>query len=88
MLIFAKKNLGFRNPETNQIVTVKALDMITVPDWVEKDPMFQWALSDGSISVNTTPKDAEDEPKAEVPTEHSEAETEAEVAAPKKRQKR
>lgn len=49
--IFAKKNLGFRNPETNEIITVRALEFKEVPDWCEKDPGYGWAVRDGAIQV-------------------------------------
>ena len=49
--IFARKAVGFRNHETNQIIPVRALDFAELPDWVEKDPMFDWAVQDGTIDV-------------------------------------
>lgn len=67
--IFARKAVGFRNHETNQIIPVRALDFAELPDWVEKDPMFDWAIQDGTIDViddngpkteKTTPQGAPD----------------------------
>lgn len=67
--IFARKAVGFRNHETNQIIPVRALDFAELPDWVEKDPMFDWAVQDGTIDVvegsgpkteKTTPQGAPD----------------------------
>lgn len=49
--IFAKKAIGFRNHETNQIIPVRALDFAELPDWVAQDPMFDWAKADGTIDV-------------------------------------
>lgn len=49
--VFAKKAIGFRNHETNQIIPVRALDFAELPDWVTLDPMFDWAKSDGTIDV-------------------------------------
>lgn len=49
--IFSKKNLGFRNQETNEIITIQALSFKEVPDWCEKDPGFGWAVRDGAIQV-------------------------------------
>ena len=49
--IFSRKAIGFRNHETNQVITVRALDFAELPDWVEKDPMFGWAVQDGTIDV-------------------------------------
>lgn len=49
--IFAKKAIGFRNHETNQVIPVRALDFAELPDWVTQDPMFDWAKADGTIDV-------------------------------------
>lgn len=49
--VFAKKAIGFRNHETNQIIPVRALDFAELPDWVTQDPMFDWAKADGTIDV-------------------------------------
>lgn len=49
--IFAKKAIGFRNHETNQIIPVRALDFAELPDWVTQDPMFDWAKADSTIDV-------------------------------------
>lgn len=56
MRLLAKKNLGFRNQDTNQIVTVRALSLEEVPDWVQLDPMFNWAVAAGDIVLGE-PKD-------------------------------
>lgn len=47
----AKKKLGFRNGDTGEILTVSPFEYETLPDWVKKDPMFQWAVADGSLEV-------------------------------------
>lgn len=56
MRLLAKKNIGFRNQDTNQIVTVRALALEEVPDWVQLDPMFNWAVTAGDIVLGE-PKD-------------------------------
>lgn len=62
--ILTKKKLGFRNPdptgEKDRIYTPEVGILESAPDWVTKDPMFQWALASGSISaVADKPKKAE-----------------------------
>ena len=37
--LVAKQKIGFRNPETQEIVTAEPYAFSTLPDWVEKDPM-------------------------------------------------
>lgn len=63
--VFAKKAIGFRNHETNQIIPVRALDFAELPDWVTQDPMFDWAKADGTIDVieGAGPKIAKMEPQ-------------------------
>lgn len=63
--VFAKKAIGFRNHETNQIIPVRALDFAELPDWVTQDPMFDWAKADGTIDVidGAMPKIAKMEPQ-------------------------
>ena len=58
--LVAKQKIGFRNPETQEIVTAEPYAFATLPDWVEKDPMYGWALADGVIEVGSEPK--EDKP--------------------------
>lgn len=57
--LVAKQKIGFRNPETQEIVTAEPYAFSTLPDWVEKDPMYGWALADDVIEV------AVDNPPAE-----------------------
>lgn len=47
----AKKKLGFRNGDTGEILTVEPLAYSTLPDWVKLDPMYDWAVNDGSLEV-------------------------------------
>lgn len=54
----AKKKLGFRNTETGEIVTASPYEYATLPDWVVKDPMYKWALQDGSLEVVKADKPA------------------------------
>ena len=49
--LIAKKRLAFRNPEDQTFKTVMPGVFETCPDWIKKDPMFQWAKQDGSIQV-------------------------------------
>mgnify|MGYP000936914538 CR=1 FL=1 len=55
--LVAKQKIGFRNPETQEIVTAEPYAFATLPDWVEKDPMYRWALADGTIEVGSEPKE-------------------------------
>ena len=57
--LVAKQKIGFRNPETGEIVTAEPYAFSTLPDWVEKDPMYGWALADGTIEVGSEPKEGE-----------------------------
>ena len=76
MRVFSKKALGFRNFETNEILVVRPLEFAELPEWVKKDPLYAWAIQEGTLSVVTdnvvTPKTEvfdepvvdEDKPKA------------------------
>ena len=55
--LVAKQKIGFRNPETGEIVTAEPYAFATLPDWVEKDPMYGWALADGSIEIGSEMKE-------------------------------
>ena len=55
--LVAKQRIGFRNPETQEIVTAEPYAFSTLPDWVEKDPMYGWALADGVIEVGSEMKE-------------------------------
>ena len=63
----AKKNIAFRNPANrDESVTVRPFEFATLPDWVEKDPMWGWALKDGILEVSKeTIIAAKEEPKEE-----------------------
>ena len=69
--IFSRKAIGFRNHETNQVITVRALDFAELPDWVKKDPMLGWAVQDGTIDVieGTGPKTEKTVPQGDPDTE-------------------
>ena len=66
--LIAKRRLAFRNPEDNTFTTVLPHEFATCPDWVRKDPIFQWGVSDGTITVADTalqvPKPEDKQPKA------------------------
>lgn len=51
MVIFAHKRVGFRNPETGAIFTIREMDLVDAPDWIKADPMFDWAVQDGIITI-------------------------------------
>lgn len=55
--LVAKQKIGFRNPETGEIVTAEPYAFATLPDWVEKDPMYAWAIEDGAIEVADAPQE-------------------------------
>lgn len=61
--LVAKQKIGFRNPETGEIVTAEPYAFSTLPDWVEKDPMYGWALADGTIEAGGEEKPEVKEPK-------------------------
>ena len=63
--LVAKQKIGFRNPETGEIVTAEPYAFSTLPDWVEKDPMYGWALADGSIEIGSEQKAESSTPPAE-----------------------
>ena len=49
--VLSKKALGFRNLDDNTLVTIRPLVLSEVPEWVVKDPIYKWALSDGTLDV-------------------------------------
>lgn len=63
----AKKKLGFRNPSTGEVLIAKPLEYLTLPDWVKSDPLYQWAIKDGSLEVPKVEK-------AKVPKENNDGE--------------
>jgi len=69
MFLFSKKALGFRNPDTNQIVYVRKGDVTEVPDWVAHDPLFKWAVAEGSVSTVEQKAQVAVEKKTEEPVE-------------------
>lgn len=79
--VIARKKLGFRNPapagKTDEIVIVEPYKFSTVPDWVEKDPLFAWAKKDGSIVVD-------DKVQAAAPKKETAAKREKAAAEEKK----
>lgn len=61
MRIFAKRNLGFRNPDSGEIIIVRKFTFEEVPDWIKLDPMFAWAISSGDIRNADPDTDVETE---------------------------
>ena len=51
MVIFAHKRVGFRNLETGAIFTTREMDLVDAPDCIKADPMFDWAMQDGIITI-------------------------------------
>lgn len=49
--LIAKKKIGFRNGDTQKIVTAQPLEYASLPDWIKKDPMYEWAQADGTITI-------------------------------------
>lgn len=49
--LIAKRRLAFRNGDDGTFLTVLPHEFATVPDWVKKDPLYTWALKDGTIEV-------------------------------------
>lgn len=79
--LIAKKRIGFRNRDTGEILAVKPLEFSTCPDWIQKDPMFKWAVADGTIEVSGAAAEAVEKPapKKKKTKAKAEAETEAET---------
>lgn len=68
--LVAKKKLGFR--AGGKIITVKPYEFATLPDEAAEDPLFKWALKDGSIEVAGAKEEAPapiEPPKPEEPPE-------------------
>lgn len=51
MVIFAHKRVGFRNTETGAIFATREMDLVDAPEWIKADPMFDWAMQDGIITI-------------------------------------
>lgn len=66
MRLFARKAFEFENSDGEK-AKVRMASFETVPDWVEKTPLFALALKDESIVVITN---KEDEKKVEVAPEN------------------
>ena len=47
----AKKRLAFHD-DKGSFITVKPGEFVSLPDYVRKDPMFSWAVKDGSLVVS------------------------------------
>ena len=62
----AKKRLAFRDAD-DKFITVKPGEFVTLPDAVRHDPMYAWAVKDGSLVVSEqviTPVEAPAAPAA------------------------
>lgn len=49
--LIAKKKIGFRNAETKEIIVAEPFAYSTLPDWIKHDPMYNWAINDGSLEI-------------------------------------
>lgn len=47
----AKKRLAFHD-DKGSFITVRPGEFVNLPDYVRKDPMFSWAVKDGSLQVS------------------------------------
>lgn len=81
MQIFTKKSFEFKNPSGEKVVT-KALDFNSVPDWVKKDPIFNWGKADGDILVTETAKEKKAAEKAAAVNPPAETNTEDQTGEP------
>ena len=57
MRILIKSKLGFRNPQTQEILCPPCGSVVDVPEWVEKNPLFAMALRAGSLILIDTPSE-------------------------------
>lgn len=51
--VIAKRRLAFRNKDDGTFKTVMPGVFETLPDWVQRDPLFAWAVKDGSLEIVT-----------------------------------
>lgn len=56
MRIFTKKAFEFKNADGERVVT-RPLDFAEVPAWVVSDPIFDWGVKDGDITVAESSKE-------------------------------
>ena len=82
----AKKRLAFRKAD-GSFITVKPGEFVSLPDEVRHDPMYAWAVKDGSLVVSEqviapvtadvpeVPAPAEEAPVEEAPVEEAPAKT-------------
>ena len=49
----AKKKIAFRNPANkDESIVVRPFEFVSLPEWVTKDPMFNWAVKDKILDVS------------------------------------
>lgn len=57
MRIFTEKKLEFRHPVTGETFATRLKAFADAPAWIEKDPLFAWAVKEGSlIAVEPAPE--------------------------------
>jgi len=76
----AKRRLAFRKAD-GSFITVLPGDFATLPDEVEKDPMYKWAIADGALVVS----DKVSVKAAELPKEETTIEDKPAKKAPAKK---
>ena len=79
MWVLAKKKLEFCHPVSGETFPMRPDDFRDAPEWIEKDPLFAWAIKEGSLvtvkhdltmAVQETPEEpTAEEPVAEKPAE-------------------
>ena len=89
MRILSRKKLEFRTDDEGSAVTVAPLVFTEVPESAKLDPLFGWALRDGSIEVIETvvqQKELENEPNLNMFSQvQSVTDEVAEIPTPKKK---
>lgn len=69
----AKRRLAFHKPDGGFITAVPG-EFLSLPDYVEKDPMYRWAIADGVLVVSDKVRTAgADLPKEETSVKAEEA---------------
>lgn len=51
MKIFSKKLLCFRNRATGELYKTPLLSFSIAPDWIQSDPLYDWAVSEETLQV-------------------------------------
>ena len=65
--LVSRKKIGFRNPETKDILVANPHEFVSLPDWIKKDPIYTWAKEGGTIEVVDDDESPATTPAAEKP---------------------